>query len=289
VNTFDVFIRDQRSKGNHCYYCIIDGYGYLKDALIIGLCAWFGFGVVDGLLVGSRQGVIYGVIVGVFSGLFFGIDDRIGSNLVRDLDSTIRPAEMVTWSWENVWRNLGKSLRRGLTIGLSILVCVSVTLGCASTLFHGPEYGLRYGLALGPIIGLIAEVASTLSILLNSGWSSDILDERQLSKPNEGVHRSARNSLLAALIIGPIGRFASGLISGMAFALVGVTGWFTLGVGFAIVFALVFAFVFWNVYAHGLRNEIPIWLKRLRTKFRQCAGFCLGTTPKKLEAREQCG
>src|SRR6266566_101089 len=25
VNTFEVFIKDQRSKGNHCYYCIIDG------------------------------------------------------------------------------------------------------------------------------------------------------------------------------------------------------------------------------------------------------------------------
>jgi hypothetical protein len=25
VNTFEVFIADQRKKGNHCYYCIIDG------------------------------------------------------------------------------------------------------------------------------------------------------------------------------------------------------------------------------------------------------------------------
>ncbi len=39
VNTFEAFIKDQRSKGNHCYYCIIDGqdtatilyaYGYLN-------------------------------------------------------------------------------------------------------------------------------------------------------------------------------------------------------------------------------------------------------------------
>jgi transposase len=38
VNTFEVFIKDQRNNGNHCYYCIIDGqdtatilyaYGYL--------------------------------------------------------------------------------------------------------------------------------------------------------------------------------------------------------------------------------------------------------------------
>ena len=40
VNTFEVFIKDQRNKGNHCYYSIIDGqdtatilyaYGFLKQ------------------------------------------------------------------------------------------------------------------------------------------------------------------------------------------------------------------------------------------------------------------
>jgi len=25
VNTFEVFIKDQKSQGNHCYYCVIDG------------------------------------------------------------------------------------------------------------------------------------------------------------------------------------------------------------------------------------------------------------------------
>src|SRR6266567_6961498 len=40
---------------------------------------------------------------------------------------------------------------------------------------------------------------------------------------------------------------------------------------------------------HGLRNEMHIWLKRLRTKFRRCASFCLGTMSKRLEASKRYG
>jgi hypothetical protein len=76
-----------------------------------------------------------------------------------------------------------------------------------------------------------------LTGIFNSGWYSDRLDE--------GIRRSARNSLFAGCLFGPIGGLASGLVSGLAFGLVGrLAGWPILGTGFAIVLGTVFALQF---------------------------------------------
>ena len=155
------------------------------------------------------------------------------------------PAEMVGWNRQNVRRKLAANIGKGLAVGFSIMAVVIIVVGIASGLFHGPVYGAAYGLVYGPIVGLTAGVASILTGVLNSGWSSDTLDERQLVRPNEGIRRSARNSLFAGCLFGAIGGLASGLVSGLAFGLIGgLTGWPILGTGFAIVLGIVFALEF---------------------------------------------
>ena len=212
---------------------------HLVDGLVIGLCAWLGFGVVNGLLVGLGQGITYGAIVGLLFGATFSFGG--GISLIRGLGAEIKPAETVGWNWQNVRRNLATTLGKGLTLGLSMMVVVMVVIGIASGLFYGPAYGAAHGFVYGPIVGLTAGVASILTGMLNSGWSSDRLDERQLVRPNEGIRRSARNSLFAGCLFGAIG----GLASGLAFGLVGrLAGWPILGTGFAIVLGMVFALQF---------------------------------------------
>ncbi len=216
---------------------------HLVDGLVIGLFAWLGFGVVNGLLIGLDEALTYGAIVGLFFGMTFSFGG--GTYLIRGLGTEIKPAEMVGWNRQNVRRNLAANIGKGLAVGFSIMAVVIIVVGIASELFYGPVYGAAYGLVYGPIVGLTAGVTSILTGVLNSGWSSDTLDESQLVRSNEGIRRSACNSLFTGCLFGPIGGIASGLVSGLAFGLMGgLTGWQTLGIGFAIVLGIVFALEF---------------------------------------------
>jgi hypothetical protein len=233
------------------------------DMLVIILCAWCGFAIANGLSVGLAQGVSIGAIVGLFTGLLFLFSSSGGSDLMPGLDTEIKPAETVTWSWRSVKQNLIGSTKKGLAIGLFIMLIVTVIIGLASQLFHGFIYGSIYGLVYGPILGLITGIAGTLVEILNSGWSSDILEKRQFIQPNEGIHRSARNSLFAAALFGPIGGIASGLVCGLAFGLLArLPSWSILGTGFAIVFGCLFAINFWSI--HGGNALIEHFALRLR-------------------------
>ncbi|HEY4035307.1 MAG TPA: helix-turn-helix domain-containing protein [Ktedonobacteraceae bacterium] len=216
---------------------------HVIDGLVIGVCGGLGFGIINGLLVGADQGFMNGLIIGLASCVAFGFGG--GISLIRDLGSEIKPAETTSWSWQSVRNHLVGNLFKGLMIGLSVTLIVGMITGMASSLFYDPAYGWVHGLVYGPIVGSIATIASLLTGILNSGWSSDILDERQLVRPNEGIRRSAYNSLLAALLFGPFGGIVSGIVSGLSFGLIGrLTGWRVLGTGFAIVFGIIFTFEF---------------------------------------------
>lgn len=220
----------------------------LLNTLIFSVCAGLGNGCVYTLLIGqvNRNVIIYGLIIGLFYGLAFGAGG--GTDLIR-LDEDIRPAEQVAWSWKSVRTNLVENLKKGLSLGLTIMVPVIVILGLASAFFYGVRYGMMYGLVFGPIIGLIGSVASILTGMIRSGWSSNILDKHDTFRPNEGIIRSARNAVFAATLFGMIGGVASGLICGLAFGLVGgLTGWPILGAGFALIFGIFFALQFALIY-----------------------------------------
>ena len=114
-----------------------------------------------------------------------------------------------------------------------------------STFFYGISYGLPYGVVFGLITGFITGMTSILTAILTRGWeSAEISDKHQFTHPNEGIHLSMHHALFASLIFGPIGGLASGVMSGVAFALAGVAGWPILAMGFSIVFAVLLALYF---------------------------------------------
>ncbi len=227
------------------------------DAIIIALCSWCGFAIVD-IGIGASADIRIGAIVGLLTGLLFLFSS---SKLMLGRDPEIKPAEVATWSWRKI--DLIRSAKKGLTIGLVIMIGTAILIGLASQIFHGFPYGLVYGLVYGPILGLITATASTLTEILHSGWSSDLLSSRQFIQPNEGIHRSARNSLFAAVLFGPIGGIASGLGCGLAFGLLGrLQGWPILATGFSIVFGILFALYFWN--EHGGTALIKHFLLRFQ-------------------------
>ena len=75
-----------------------------------------------------------------------------------------------------------------------------------------------------------------------------ISDKNLFIHPNEGIRRSMHNALFAACVFGPIGGIASGAMSGMAFGLAGIAGWFILRTGFSIVFTILLALHFFINY-----------------------------------------
>jgi transcriptional regulator with XRE-family HTH domain/DNA polymerase III delta prime subunit len=214
----------------------------LLSATLFCLCATLGFTSLFALQSGgiSPLALSFGLIVGCFHAVVFGIGK--GAHLIPGLGRHIRPAEIVTWSWQAVGKALLQTVSKGALLGLAILVSVVFSIACISSLLSGIAYGLRYGVIYGVIVGLIAAVASILTGMLTSGWESSMLDEKHLLvRPNEGIRRSLKNALFAAGLFGPIGGMASGLLSGLAFGLGGIAGWPVLGTGFLIVFGLIFA------------------------------------------------
>jgi hypothetical protein len=138
---------------------------------------------------------------------------------------------------------------KGLLIGLIVMGCVGLVIGLSSGLFYGLAYGVRYGLIYGLIIGLIAITAVLLAGVLNSGWSSDILDAQQIFRPNEGIRRSLLNAVIAAVLFGLAGSLISGLVCAFAFGVVGeLSSWLVLSIGFAIVFGVLFALQFLTIH-----------------------------------------
>ena len=234
----------------------------IVNALLFSVCASVSFAAVYAWQSGGMNQfvIIYGLIVGFFFGIVYGGN---GTDLIRGLGISITPAEIVAWSWQAVQENLAANLRKGGLLGFAILGSVAFVVACISSVFHGIGYGLRYGLVYGIIVGLIAGIVGVLTGVLTSGWSSNLIeDEHHFARPNEGIHRSMRNAVFAACLFGPLGGIASGIGCSLAFGVVGgLTTWWILGAGVAIILTITFALQFLILYGGSafLEHAILRW------------------------------
>jgi transcriptional regulator with XRE-family HTH domain/GTPase SAR1 family protein len=214
----------------------------LVNGVIMGLCGGISFGVVEALLVNIEQGATFGAIVAIVYSVIFSFG---GTRAIRGIGREIKPAETGIWNWQAVKSDLLMLMTEGLIIGLFIWVVVMVIIGFAGSFFYGPAYGWRYGLVYGVIVGLSTGVAIVMTGILNSLWRSELLEERYLIRPNEGIRRSVQNSAFAGSLFGVLGGIATGTIVGLAFWLLGgLSGWVILGTGFAIILGAGFVFNF---------------------------------------------
>src|SRR5260221_7707065 len=126
--------------------------------------------------------IVIGLIGGLLGGLVFGLISWRGSELLGGLavvlffvliniDHTeIKPAEVIVWSWEN------KNMRQRLVALFITLLLVALVAGLVVGLLHGLVFGLIAGLSFG-LLGL---VLGGLNLGLIEGFSSELLDERNL-------------------------------------------------------------------------------------------------------------
>ena len=182
----------------------------LVCGLFIGLLSVFNFGLANVLSLGLA-GFIIGLGFGMILGLFSGIEKEI------------KPAEMIIWSWKSMRQNLVKNLRKGLTVGLTVgllliiaiivnVLFVRPTLIPNTTLDYRLSLGLTVGTVFGLAFGIVFGLAFGLGFGLIGGFSSEMLSETELTKPNRGIWLSARNSILFGLLGGVIFEAAGRLI-----------------------------------------------------------------------------
>ncbi len=179
-----------------------------------GLLGGLVFGLLGGLVFGLLGGLHYGLLLGLPVGLGTGLLGGLVVGLTHRVEKEIKPAEVVIWSWKSMWQKLAKmeSLRSALVGGL----LSGLVFGLSSRLSSGLLFGLLGGLLGGPISGLIFEFIGGLI----GGLSSDLLDRQILTKPNQGIQRSARNSILVGLIGGLVSGLLVGLVVGLRYGLV---------------------------------------------------------------------
>jgi hypothetical protein len=220
----------------------------LLNFLLFSVCGAIGSGSIYLWQYGTlnRFVISYASIVGLFHGLVFGLAN--GINLIPGLGEEIRPAEIIQWSWSTVGQHLSDNLRKSALLGSYVMISMALMLACLTSIYQGIGYGLPFGIVYGAIVGFVTMMAGMLAATLTSGWSSTSLAERHFLRPNEGIHRSLRNGLIAGGLFGLIGGLVSGLMSGFAFALAGITGWMTLGIGLAFVFGVIFFVQFLTFY-----------------------------------------
>ncbi len=203
--------------------------GRIARGTLNGLLAGLSIGLPLGLLayqestsdlnsIISLVGIVLvvGVVVGV---VFFLIDSLLGLQMTE-----IRPTETFAWSWWRMARNVGKFASIAL-LGLLFLELIFDLLAGISRENKGnwsvSAISLLSGLVQGnwsfmQQLGWFCVLISGLIGALTGGLSSDILAERNLTKPNQGIRRSARHSVLLGIIGTVVSGAASGLLAYIA-------------------------------------------------------------------------
>jgi hypothetical protein len=151
---------------------------------------------------------------GPFGGLAYAL---VGGYLAKSelVEGAIVPAETIQWPWKNMGNvRFVDSLFSGLTIGLRAVLFIFVLSFISVCLFlvrgSGPLFGSDISLSFLLAAAFVITVGSAMLFLLQSGWSSQIFDDRRGMSPNQGIWLSGRNSIIAGLIFG--------LVSGLTFS-----------------------------------------------------------------------
>ena len=159
------------------------------------------------LLIGVGTGVAGLLLFGLPGGVIFGL---IGMYLAKPdlVNGEIEPAEKVSWSWASVKQHLVDSLFSGFKIGLFVvLLTLLLSIVSILLLFLLPTFKIFGNFPLSSLLtaGIIIMLGAGLLLVIQSGWTSELLDERLLISPNQGIRRSGRHGLIVGLIFGGVG------------------------------------------------------------------------------------
>lgn len=166
------------------------------NGLLIGLLVGCPYGAVLGYQVNILDSIlVLGVSMSGLGGLVFGLIDGL-----LDIQTTkIEPAETFAWSWANMGGNLAKFLFFGLLSSLLIGLFVGLLAWAtndSTSILDDLLRGLQLALTFVPFFALLGGLLGGLT----GGLSSGVLQESDITIPNQGIRRSARHSVLVGII-----------------------------------------------------------------------------------------
>ncbi len=167
----------------------------VRNGVIIGLVFGLSYEIVKRVSIRPSD-VLLNALIGGLIGLLVG-------TLVGLRGTGIRPVEIVVWSWRRFVQVV--HLRNGLLVGSGI--------GLINLLVFSLIYSFTDGIRAALVSGILSGILITVLSALLGGLSSNILDDYHRIVPNQGIRRSARNSVLVGLSFGLI----VGLIVGLSF------------------------------------------------------------------------
>jgi len=146
------------------------------------------------------MGIVILLLVGAVIGLIVGVALSIRR-------SDIQSFEIFVWSRQLFTKFT--HLRNGLLVGLGLMfINIIVTFQFHATI---------YGLAIVLVSALASMIGGWLFSVLIDVLPGDIVDERFRILPNQGIHRSARNSILFGLLVGITASLLVGLEVGLIY------------------------------------------------------------------------
>ncbi|MEM9091211.1 MAG: NACHT domain-containing protein [Cyanobacteria bacterium P01_F01_bin.53] len=172
--------------------------------------------VVNGLINGVSVEQSVEMIIGIIFGLIYGVSVGLSVGLITAIQGNIQPVETLQWSWKATKKSILPGLIYGLIVGLPLGLIIGLLNGLLAGLLGGLFGGLLAGL-LGGLLG---------------GLRGPGMQKR--TKPNQGIWKSTRNSLIFGLIYGLLLGLLGGLIFGLIYGLIdglirglsfGLIGW----------------------------------------------------------------
>jgi hypothetical protein len=192
-----------------------------QRALLVATILGGGYGLCGGL----NRGLGFGLGTTFFFGLVLGLVSVMTSLILGVMAENVRLTERLRWSGQSLLRSLWAVSHLKRTF---FLICLVILLS-----------GLGNDLRLGLSVGLSTGWFYWLLFGLYQGIASEQIEDQDRRVPNQGIHRSVRNSLLMGLISIPLIGLSHILSNVLYFGLrngldYGLRNWLDYGPGYVL-------------------------------------------------------
>jgi serine/threonine protein kinase/MFS family permease len=155
--------------------------------------------IAIGLFIGAGLGPRIGFVSGLIGGLVGGLAGGLVMALTNRIETEIRPAEVIIWSWRRLVqvRSFKRKLIVGISSGLTFGLLIGLILVVSGSSSVNPLVLLGVPLTVVAIFMLAGG--------LTSGVSTTLQNERDLALPNQGMRQSARNSIRIGIVSALVG------------------------------------------------------------------------------------
>jgi eukaryotic-like serine/threonine-protein kinase len=192
----------------------------LLNGCLVGLLIGLPFGI---FILQQLHQIMLIITVIIFSFLG-GLVTLLFDSILSIQTTEIRPMETFVWSWARMGRQFLKFVGLGLLASFLLWLLIALYIGLflwtttktitgLTLLQMALNQALQFLVPLSFYIGVLVLLSGLLGAF-TGGMSTNLIDERNLTKPNQGILRSALHSALTGMVSMLIGGVMGGVFAG---------------------------------------------------------------------------